>query len=510
MSVETLQRLHGRYADLSSRFRAGWAFHQYAESLRKIFPGEPRPDLTADFQAAYTSLKSISARLNAEDSGIIESELDGVGKTLERLTATLADEDSKLSPQSVRHFFQRVKNEDEKVLTQLVKFYAYAGSSEAWTEDRLDKLDFLMTRVSEERDSASDRYVLIERRRLREMATGLWSMVGAEDPDEEEIGATVEGLRALRQAVAATETLDQLNELRLVDQYREVKHALGALYLYPKILYEILDTNLVFKNLIRQLYVMEERRITADYQRVFDLEREVPVDSELDRELRSFRQEVEGFEQQLQGEELKLKDLAHLRRRIRSLSERLSREGANQEGEEAESEVEPPAPTVVIEVGDEVVAEALVRLEAALAEADPELPARRAVLASELYSLRLEARELEAFRRLHDPEGGGDRELEQTIVEAAALRVAIDRLVEEIRAVLDETAATGEAAVFGHARRTLHVASGYVARLAAAAETALLEGDPAEAQVLTVLRMRLVRDHAGAWLLAVRPLLTSS
>jgi hypothetical protein len=509
MSVETLQRLHGRYADLSSRFRAGWAFHQYAESLRRIFPGAPRPDLTAEFQAAYGSLKSISARLNAEDPGIIESELGSVGETLERLAAALAEEDSKLSPQAVRHFFQRVKNEDDKVLTQLVKFYAYAGGSGAWTEDRLDKLDFLMTRVAEERDAASDRYVLIERPRLRDLATGLWAMVGAEDPEDAEVEAQVGELRALRQAVSAAETLDQLNERRLVDRYRELKHGLGACYLFPKLLYEILDTNLMFKNLIRQLYVVEERRITADYQRVFDLEREVPVDSELDRELRSFRQEVEGFEQQLQGEELKLKDLAHIRRRIRALSERLDRE-SDASAQAPVAEVPMPVPAADAVASEEILSSALAHLDAALVEVDPELPARRAVLASEVYSLRLEPRELEAHRHLHGGGAEAGHELPRTIVEAAALRVAINRQVEEIRALLDDTAATGEAAVFGRARRTLRLATGYMARLAAAAEQATFQGDVAEAQALMVLRMRLVRDHAGAWLLAVRPLLSGS
>lgn len=509
MSVETLQRLHSRYADLSSRFRAGWAFHQYAESLRKIFPGAPRPDHTEEFQAAYSALKSISARLNAEDPGIIESELDSVGETLERLTATLVEEDSKVSPQLVRHFFQRVKNEDENVLTQLVKFYAYAGGGEAWPDDRVDKLDFLMTRVAEERDPGSDRYVLIERRRLRELATGLWSMVGADSPETEEVDALAEELKALRQQVASSETLDQLNERRLIDRFREVKHGLGPRYVFPKLLFEILDTNLVFKNLIRQLYSVEERRITAEYQRVFDLEREVVVDSELDRELRSFREEVEGFERQLQGEELKLKDLAHLRSRIHALSQRLGREaeGAESAAPEAAEPVSPPPPAPVGQAGGELVSEAVARLEAALAETDPELPARRAVLASELYSLRLEPRELEAHRRLRGEADGADLELERTIVEAAALRVAINREVEEIRALLDETSATGEAAVFGRTRRTLRLAASYVARLEAAAERAILYGDVAEAQALSVLRMRLVRDHSGAWLLAVRPLL---
>lgn len=508
MSVETLQRLHGRYAGLSGRFRATWAFHQYAESLRKIFPGPSPGDLAPEFQELYGTLKSISGRLNAEEPEVIEAELDRVEESLGRLTSVLAEEDSRVSPQTLRHFFQRVKNEDENLLTQLVKFYLYAAGGDDWSEDRLDKADFLMTRLTQEQDPSSGRFVLAERSRIRELATGLWSLAGSDPPPEDKADAVVRELQELRAAVAGAETLDRLNEARLVERYRDLKHGLGRHFFFPRILYEILETNLVSKNLIRQLYSVEERRITADYQRIFDLEREVSVDGALDRELHRFRGEVEAFERRLQDDELRLGELAELREKVRSLSTRLgARPGGGEVG--AEDAPRPPAegpedqtPT------DALLAEAVERLSEALAEADPDLAPRRAVLGSELFPLRLEARELVAYRRLHGEEAPGvDRELERTILEAAALRVAINQRVEEIRGLLDETATTGEAAVFARTRRILRMAAGYRARLEAAAEAALLYGRSAEAQELTVLRMRLVRDHAGGWLLAVRPLL---
>lgn len=504
MSVETLQRLHGRYAALSSRFRAGWAFHQFAQSLRKIFPDAPRPDLSSAFQEVHSALKSISARLNAEDPQVIEEELDEAEARLGHLTSTLAEEDSRVSPQLVRQFFQRVKNDDDNVLTQLVKFYVYAGGRSEWPEDRLDKVDFLLTRVAEERDSASGRVVLIERGRLREIASGLWSLVGSEPPGDTVVEGIVEQLRDVRTGVAGAETLDRLNEAGLVERHRELKHGLGAYFFFPRILYEILDSNLALKNLIQQLYSVEERRITAEYQRLFDLEREAVVDSELDRELRRFREEVEAFERRLQDDELKLKDLARLRGRVRSLSARLGT--PDREARATPEAAEEPG------VAGEILDRALDRLRSALDEVDPELPAKRAVLGSEVYGLRLEPRELEAHRRLArdgaDGDGGAGRDLERTVLEAAALRVAINESVEEIRGLLDETATTGEAPVFARTRALLRQASAYASRLEAAAEDAVLAGRTAEAQELTVLKMRMIRDHAGAWLLAVRPLLS--
>lgn len=523
MSVETLQRLHSRYTDLSSRFRAGWAFHQYAEGLRKIYPGDPqRPVVTEGFQAVYATLKGISAKLNADEADAIDHELDSVGERLRRLTAALAEEDNRVPPELVRQFFRRVKNEDENVLTQIVKFYLYLGGAGGWPADRLDKVDFLITRLAEERDTASDRFVLVESRRLFELANGFWAIVRKHAPDEgsteEEVERVTSELRALRREVAGADALEDLNEGRLVERFRTLKHGLGLRFFHPRLLAEILETNLVFKNLVRELYSVEERRITADYQRVFDLEREVSVDPELDAELRSFREEVEGFERRLQRDELKLRELAHLRERIRSLSDRLTAGGARGGGEEGPARPETGAGAAggagewrVGEDGgheaDDVLAEAIAHLDAALDEVPPDVPARRAVLGSALFGMRLEGRELEAHRRLRGGDEGADPAVERTIFEAAAIRVVVNQQVEEIRALLDETAITGEAPIFARTRRTLRLANAYLGRLQSAAEQALLRGDTAEAQVLTLLRMRLTREHAGAWLLAIRPLL---
>jgi hypothetical protein len=520
MSVETLQRLHSRYADLSSRFRAGWAFHQYAEGMRKIHPGDPqRPVVTEGFQAVYATLKAISSKLNAEDAGAIEGELDSVGERLRRLTAALAEEDNRVPPEVVRQFFRRVKNEDENVLTQIVKCYLYMGTTGSgngaggWTVDRLDKLDFLVTRLAEERDASSDRFVLADSRRLFDLANGFWAIAreGAEEegPGEGEVEGITKRLRALRRDVASAASLEQLHDGSMVGDFRALKHGLGANVFHPRLLAEILETNLVFKNLVRELYSVEERRIAADYQRVFDLEREVAVDGELDADLRSFRAEVEGFERRLQRDELKLRELAHLRERIRNLSDRLTATASAEATRPGVEPAEGDGGAAADGVGGEadLLAEAVARLDAALEDVPPDVPARRAVLGSALYGMRLESRELEAHRRLRDASGAFDREVERTVVEAAALRVLINEQVEELRALLDETSTTGEAPVFQRSRRTLRLASAHAARLGAAAEQALVRGGMEEAQELTVLKMRMVREHAGAWLLAMRPLL---
>jgi hypothetical protein len=505
MSVHELQRLHGRYASLSNQFRSAWAFHQYLDSLRKVFAvGPAAAEVSAEFQSVYSELKSISGRLSASDAGAIESELDAVEERLRALSAALVRQDNKVSPPQVRHFFQRVKNQDENILTQLVKFYVHSQDGAEWAGDRLDKVDFLLTTLAQERD-ATGRYGLIERGRLREIVTGLWNLQDVRDAPESVIeGATAE-LRGLREEAAACANLEELNERRLVARFRDFKHGLGRHLFHPKVLLESLETNLLYKNLIRQLYAVEERRIAAEYQGIFDLEREAPVEPELAEELRRFRHDVELFERRLQADELKLSELASIRSQVRSLASRLGRSSPEPEPSPEEPESADGA------AGGALLADALERLTTALAETDSDLPAARVAITSEVYSLRLEPREVDAYRFLAGTGGragtSGNRDLETLVLEAAATRVALDDRVEEIKALLDDTATTGEAPVFARTRKTLALASGHLARLEAAGERATVQGRITEAQELLLLRMRLLRNYAGAWLLAVAPVI---
>lgn len=53
----------------------------------------------------------------------------------------------------------------------------------------------------------------------------------------------------------------------------------------------------------------------------------------------------------------------------------------------------------------------------------------------------------------------------------------------------------------------MRLAGVYLARLGAAMEDAVAGGRLGESQDLLVLRMRLLRDYAGGWLLAEKPYL---
>jgi hypothetical protein len=140
----------------------------------------------------------------------------------------------------------------------------------------------------------------------------------------------------------------------------------------------------------------------------------------------------------------------------------------------------------------------------ALGGTDKQDSPKQVALSREIYNLRLEPREIVAYRRLHvHPEG--DAALERFLLEAAALRLRMNREAAEIQEILDETAGTRDSPVFERSRKTAKLGDGYVQRFGQLIDSAVRASSFAEAQQLQLLRMRLIRDYSGIWLLVNRP-----
>lgn len=545
-TVQELGAVHRRYADTSHRFRAAWTFHQFLQSLGKSGQQEIRDAHSLEFQNLYAELKDISQNLNTSESDRLRGRLDGIDRSLGDLIEALDEEDGRVAPYYLRQFFRRVKTYDEKILTQLVKFYIYAQQGEIWPTERLDKVDFLLARLSEEEDDRTGEPRLRDHRRLGEIFHGLWAMVGAPVPETAFVIDKRREIEGIRQEVAEMENLDKVSDVNLIPRYRQVKHDLGSLLFEPALLLAIQETNLALKRRIQNLYAKEERRIVDEYQRVFELEREVPVDRELDQELILFRQEVERFEAQLQSQELKLDDLAQLRARVRELLPRLAaaaRGGtagtspgtaahlstgagvaaagqgprrAPDSGQSAHSALAGESGYAAADgaaalesplaAQEDLLGEFYRKLVDALREVDPEVPAERVVVLQEVFPLRIEPREVIAYRRLYG-RANCDRELEQFLLEGAALRMRINEEAQEISGILDETSVTGDSIVFARARWTARTADAFLWRFHHVLDEAVLAGSVTEGRQLQLLRMRLMRDYSGLWLLAYKPLL---
>ena len=511
-TVQELSVLHRRYADLSHRFRAGWTFHQFLHSLGKSLLQRAEDSHSAAFQDLYTELKEISQILNAAEGDRIRSRLDAIDRRLTELMAALDEEDTKLTPDLMRQFFRRIKTYDDKILTQLVKFYIYIQRGGPWPPDRLDKADFLLARLSEHEDDRTGEMTLSDTPRLNEIYHGLWIMLGAETPEREVVEMYRRQIDAIRGEIVRMDSIDRLNESGLIRSFRDVKHDLGALYFHPDLLISIQDTNLAFKSRIEKVYRQEERRIVAEYQRVFELEREAPIDRELDVELSEFRQEIERFERKLQSQEFKLEDIAQIRQRVRELLPRLTvAEPVNAEARFQQTSTgehflnaAAEAAAAPLSQHDELIGEPYRRLVDALRDINPEQAPERVVLNPEVFPMRLEPREVTAYRRLFGNKPC-DRELEQFLLEAAALRLWVNEEVHEVTGILDETSITGESPIYIRARETARLADAYLWRFSHVLSQASLRADLSEIRQLEVLRMRLMREYSGLWLLVWKP-----
>lgn len=515
MAVDDLGELHRRYVDLSQRFRAAWVFHQFLQSLGKLSGGEVAPPLAGPFQELYADLKDCSRELDAPSAGTLGARLLAIDRELAGLTAALRSEDTRWPPGALRRFFRRYKNYDGKILVQLVRFYLHSEPPDTWSADRKDKVDFLLTRLEEE-----ERGDTLERR--DEMLAGLWQAAGAPRVPEEQLDGVLRALADIRAELAGVSSLDSLEECEALRTYRQFKHSLGGLFFQPRILGEVLTTNLAFRDVVAQLYAREETRIAGEYRQVLDLGRESAVPADLDDELLRFHQEVEVFERNLERDELRLEELARLRRRVRSLVPRLVR--ADETGAESAEETNPfaddvlaagafPAATEPLpRDGDGAAASELLaapyrRLLDALGSVTLGQPAHAVVHSTDLYPFRLAPREVTAYRRLLGPHGSaeavGEGEaaaVERFLLEAAALRVALGEEAEAARADGDRFAASDPDRT--RLRRLAALGDAFLRRFEHLEREALLADRPDEARTFAYLRVRLTAPWSEAWLLA--------
>ncbi len=516
MSVQELNRVHRRYIRVSNYFKSAWTFHQFIQGLHKVFSDLQTPHYPADFQSIYGDLKEISQNLSETTTEAANTKLDEVEQKLAPMVQALLSVDEQVSPGLLRLFFQRVKNYDDNILTQLVKFYLYSKDGDDWNFDRLDKADFLSTKLAEEYNDMRDVFVQRDPTFVREVAQSFWAALGGNQVSEIDIETLREEIRSFVKKIEEADSMDDLHKRRLIPEYRDVKHRLGDVYFQPKVLQAVLETNLALKNLTQRLYRREEQRIIAEYQQVFELERDVPVDVQLGEELSQFRSAVERFEQQLQGENVRLDELANLRQKVRELMPKLQPE---QDPAETGPFVQPPEVREMLEDDLEAtnpaisgeglspefsyVEEAFSVLVQKLDDTNPTVDPRKIILQPEIFGLGLGAREVVAYRRLF----GGmrcDRELEHFVLRSAALRSVMEDDVEDIKGILDDSAVSRESPAFTKARRSTRIGDYFLRVFDHRLEQAVLAGDVSEARSLQHLRVRLMRTYSGLWLMVYR------
>jgi hypothetical protein len=505
MSVQELSLLHRRYVDLSDRFRSIWAFQQFLQSMGKVYPEAHVGSDSPQYQNIYRELKDICDNLGTADADPVRARLDNIEERLSSLSGPLLEQDSKVSPDGLRLFFLRVKEVDEKILTQLVKFYFYTYGGGKWDTDRQDKVDFLLTHLASTVRGGTGDTTIGDRNRVREILDALWRILDVKAPDPKALEKHQRAMEEIQNEASKVKSLDELADRQAIPRYRSLKHGLGPLFFHPEILRTIIQTNHTIKLVIRERYRADERRIITEYQRIFDLEREVVVDEQLQQEINALRGDVEQFEKRLQTEGVRLDELARVRRRVRTLLPRLT--GASEATEVAPREAKGPKPVAGVDgESGELLGDYRDRIVAALEGISSEVSPKAACLTPEVFPFRLESREVVAYRRLKNGDDC-DPTRENFLLDAAALRVRVAEEAEEINGLLDGSSMTGEGEIFARARLTTHLADLFLWRFHHLIDHVILGGEFTEVHHLQLLRMRLMRCYSGLWLLAYKPIL---
>jgi hypothetical protein len=503
--------LHRRYVDLASRFKSAWTFHQFLQGIQKFFTEVEIGRYPSDFQEIHGTLKSIADNLSGGDGEQLSRDLDQVERQLAQMTGILAATDSRVSASLLRQFFDRVKNFDEQILAQMVRFYLATSSESSLSGERQDKLDFLVSKLSEEVDRVSSLYVLRDRTRLRELYEGFWAALPGLEVDAATLAMRRSQVEELRKEVAGLGSFEALTGSGFVQRYRDLKHEMGRYLFHPELMIAVVETNLAVKNKVRLYYRSEEQRILDESNRILELESEVGSDGPLAAEIMDLRQSMEQLERSQQRDNVKLGDLDLLRRQVGELAPRLAARRDRREAKADAASQGPGTPSgraAAVEVASSQArgmgASHLQEIVEALGSTDNSAEAKAVALSREIYHLRLEPREIVAYRNLHVAPTG-DADVEGFVLEAAALRLRINQEAAEIAELLDESSVTKDAPVFERARNTTRAADAYVQRFSSIIDVAVQDGSFAEAQQLQLLRMRLIRDYSGLWLLVNRP-----
>ena len=145
MKPTSVHHLSERFTELSDRFRSLWTFYQFLGGVYRHL-GRGEVPYAYDFQSLYRRLQEMVPRVGMAEAGPTQIEFEQLERELGRVHSELAKIEEALPPSLLRRFFDHLKRQDEKILYALIKFYLRYPELDP---DTLDKLDLLLTRISE-------------------------------------------------------------------------------------------------------------------------------------------------------------------------------------------------------------------------------------------------------------------------------------------------------------------------------------------------------------------------
>ncbi len=516
MNEPGLHELNQRYVRLTDRCRSQWTFYQYLQGLFKHLFTSPCP-IEIDFPSLFNEFRQLGAELGHPEPGRTERAMTHLDAKLDAQARRLLEVDEQIQPSLLRRFFDRLRNQDEKVLLAIIKFYLDGDHT---GEDTLDKLDILFTRLAEipRGDSGS---LVREPHEIRRLVQPLLHSLAAERASDQEAEVLTHALGELKNEVMACRTFTELASGGALDRFRTLKRRLGETMLHPAILPVLLETTVAIKNRFRELWEDEEAALLADTNKVRELEKQLSGHPEIATpDLREMLEAVaaaqQRFDQGKQAENLRRDDAIKLRMALNRILEQhdVTRFGgmfpsAAAPGGTVEAGGERPQPSPPEEPplspfhADALLQEYVSKILFALELVGDDRPAAETVSAKELASLRLEIAEVEACRRLLDGQPASATigyERARLLVQGAALRIRMDEEAREIdrlhRRGSDHLSETLE-----RATQSLQRASEMERRFSWLVDDALYRGDTGFLEQLYRCRFRLLRAYSGLWLI---------
>jgi hypothetical protein len=524
MSTATLHELNQRYVRLTDRCRSQWTFYQFLQGLFKHLRGQPCP-IEIDFQALFAQLRELGQDLGTPQTAKIEKLMEQLSVRLDEQCSSLAGVDREIPPSLLRRFFDRLRNQDEKILLAIVKFYL---DGTALGDDAVDKIDILLTRLVEipRNDGTS---LVRERHEIERLVHPLLQHRPAVSFPEKELTILLNALGDLRAEVLACRTFTELADGGALDRFRTLKRRLADSFLHPRLLPVLLETTVAIKNRFRELWEDEEPQLMDDTNRVMELRKQLAdhpelMTSDLREALDVFSAAHRKFDQRRQEENVRREDVMELRRTLDRILEQFdsavsgpggtrhsaqtSGAGANPEPAETGERLPPAIAATQADVAghfppDPLLQEYLSKIMFVLELVGRDHPADEVVNAKELATLRLEPWEVQAGQRIMEQRSAAGTlagERDRLFVNGAALRVRMDEEAREI----DRLQKRGSEKLLESLERggqSLQRAAELERRFQWFIDDALYRGDTEFLLHLYRSRFRLLRAYSGLWLI---------
>jgi hypothetical protein len=318
------------YARLSAKFRALWTFHQFLEGVhRTSLSGATGPAVS--FAPLYEQIKRIKETKGVEPAGDTREAMARLDAQLDTVHATLAEDDRRISPSTMRQFFERVKAGDEDLLLSILKFYYYTP---ALSPDEMDKVDFLLTRLGTTPGKGGEAE-LKSAAELQKLSEALLSLMARPRADAAEVKSIVSLLETLRRDLEACERFEDLSERGSLANIRTLKHRMGNVFYDAEVMEAILTSNVAVKKKFQLLYREEEKRILSASREVLEKEKDLEGDARFmspgfHEDLERFRKDKDEFEKASRRRGVRPRDVKRLKESLHSLLSRLNPEAAEE------------------------------------------------------------------------------------------------------------------------------------------------------------------------------------